>query len=65
MLCSKLREYNFAHFCFFLFVFLYFLKHRSEDIETLYTGADKPTVHSYTIKCFVNNLLLFRIIFVY
>ena len=26
---------------------MYFLDHRSKDIDTLYTGEDKPTLHSY------------------
>ena len=34
---------------------MYFLNHRSEDIETLYMGADKPTLRSYikmfTVSC--------------
>ena len=29
---------------------LFFLNHRSKDIETLYMGADNPTLRSYIIK---------------
>ena len=30
---------------------MYFLNHRSEDIKTLYMGADKPTLRSYINIC--------------
>ena len=33
-----------------LSMYLYFLNHRSEDIETVYMGADKPTLRSYVKK---------------
>ena len=55
-------DYNAPSLAFWCFC-MYFLNHRSEDIETLHKGADKPTLHSYIKKKI--KLLVFRNIFVY
>ena len=44
-------------------LFLMYFLYRSEDIETLYVGADKPTIHSYIIKIMFWKNLLFCITF--
>ena len=49
----KSRMFAFLVFC------MYFLNHRSEDIETLYMGADKPTLRNFENEC------CFRIMFVH